>query len=146
MLPMLRSSADPFAELNHMQSLLDYLLPARSSSIRSVAGASFPALNIGSTPTAIELQVLAPGIEPAALQITVDRGLLTISGERNSDVPDDENTNVYARERFDGSFRRVVSLPEDVDPAQVDASYRDGILRVTVKRRESSQPRRIEVA
>jgi HSP20 family protein len=145
MIPMLRSSADLFAELNHMQSLLDHFLPARTSSIRSVAGAAFPALNIGTTPTAIELQALVPGIDPAAIQITLDRGLLTIAGERKSDVPDDENTHVYARERFGGSFRRVVSLPEDADPAQVDASYRDGILRITVKKREASQPRRIEI-
>jgi HSP20 family protein len=142
---MFRSSADLFAELNHMQSLLDHMLPARGAGIRSVAGASFPPLNIGSTPAAIELQALAPGVDPAVLQITVDRGLLTIAGERKPDVPDDDNIHVYARERFGGSFRRVVSLPEDADPAQVDASYRDGILRVTVKRRESSQPRRIEV-
>ena len=52
---------------------------------------------------------------------------------------------MYAQERFAGNFRRVVSLPDDADPAKVDASYRDGILRVTVARRESSKPRRIEV-
>jgi HSP20 family protein len=53
---------------------------------------------------------------------------------------------VYAQERFSGTFRRVVSLPEDADPAKVEANYRDGILRVTVAKRESSKPRRIEVS
>ena len=56
-----------------------------------------------------------------------------------------QGPTVYAQERFSGPFRRVVSLPEDVDPAQVQAAYRDGILRVTIGKRESSKPRRIEV-
>jgi HSP20 family protein len=53
---------------------------------------------------------------------------------------------VYAQERFAGNFRRVVSLPEDADPDKIQASYQDGILRVTVAKRESSKPRRIEVS
>lgn len=68
------------------------------------------------------------------------------NGERKSEVPDaDERISVYAQERFVGAFRRVVSLPEDADPGRVNASYRDGFLRVTVGKRESSKPRRIEV-
>jgi HSP20 family protein len=76
----------------------------------------------------------------------VDRGLLVIAGERASDLPNQgERASVYANERFSGRFRRVVSLPEDADPARVDASYRDGVLRISVARRESALPRRIEV-
>jgi HSP20 family protein len=52
---------------------------------------------------------------------------------------------VYAQERFAGPFRRVVSLPEEADPTRVNASYREGFLRVSVGKRESSKPRRIEV-
>lgn len=144
--PMFRSSADLFAELNRMQSLLDQAFPARGSSIRSQSGAVFPVLNVGTTPDAIEVQALAPGLDPSTLDITVDRGLLVIAGERQSDVPPSgERTSVYAQERFSGKFRRVVSLPEDADPARVEASYRDGLLRITVNRRESSLPRRIDV-
>jgi HSP20 family protein len=114
--------------------------------IRSAAGAGFPVLNVGATPETIEIQALAPGLDPASLELTVDRGLLVLAGERKSAVPADrERTSVYAHERFTGRFRRVVSLPEDADPAKVQANYRDGILRVTVERRESARPRRIEV-
>lgn len=146
MSPMFRSSADVFADLNRMQSLLDQVFPMNRSSIRSMAGASFPVLNVGTTPTSVEVQALAPGLDPSKLEITVDRGLLVIAGERASDVPeDDERASIYAQERFTGKFRRVVSLPEDADPARVDAKYRDGILRISVAKRESSLPRRIEV-
>jgi HSP20 family protein len=143
---LFRSSADLFAELNRMQSLLDRVFPTPGSSIRSVAGAGFPTLNVGTSPTAVEVMALAPGLDASKLDITVDRGLLVIAGERASDLPPaGERTAVYAQERFSGPFRRVVSLPEDADPARVSASYRDGVLRVSVAKRESSLPRRIEV-
>ena len=145
MSPFFRSSADLFAELNRMQSMLDRVFPGPGASIRSQA-AGFPVLNVGSSPNSIEVQALAPGLDPARLEITVDRGLLVIAGERKSDLPPaDERASVYANERFSGRFRRVVSLPEDADAARVNASYRDGVLRVSVAKRESSLPRRIEV-
>jgi HSP20 family protein len=146
MSPFFRSSADLFAELNRVQTLLDRVFPGPGSSIRSQAGAGFPVLNVGTTPAAIEVQALAPGLDPASLEITVDRGLLVIAGERKSELPQPEaRVSIYANERFSGPFRRVVSLPEDADPARVEASYRDGVLRVRVAKRESSLPRRIEV-
>ncbi len=143
-----RPAADVFSELNRLQGMLDQVFrPLERSSIRSLAGASFPVVNVGATPEAIEVMALAPGLDPGSLQLTVDRGLLVITGERKSQVPETgDSTSVYAQERFAGSFRRVISLPEDADPAKVDASYRDGILRVTVAKRESSRPRRIEVS
>lgn len=143
-----RPAGDLFSELNRLQSMLDQVFrPAERSSIRGLTGASFPVINVGATPDAIEVMALAPGLAPDSLQLTVDRGLLVIAGERKDQVPEPrEGANVYAQERFVGSFRRVVSLPEDADPAKVDASYRDGILRITVAKRESSKPRRIEVS
>jgi HSP20 family protein len=72
--------------------------------------------------------------------------LLTIAGERQSDLPQEsDRVSIYAAERFAGSFKRVLNLPEDVDPASVEARYRDGVLRISVQRRESAQPKRIEV-
>lgn len=143
---LFRSSANLLAELNRMQSMLDQVFPTPGSSIRSAAGADFPTLNVGATPTALEVMALAPGLDPSKLEITVDRGLLVLAGERRSDLPaQGEREAVYARERFSGPFRRVVTLPEDADATRVEASYREGVLRVTVPRRESAQPRRIEV-
>ena len=145
MSPMFRSTADLFAELNRMQSLFDQVFPTPGGSIRSHVGAGFPVLNVGTTPSSVEVQALAPGLDPQKLEITVDRGLLVISGERASELPQGEHASVYANERFTGRFRRVVSLPEDADPARVEASHRDGVLRISVAKRESSLPRRIEV-
>lgn len=142
-----RPAADIFSELNRLQGVLDTMFrPAGRSSIRALTGATFPVINVGTTPDTIEVMALAPGLDPASIQLSVDRGLLVIAGERASALPEDgDKVSVYAQERFAGNFRRVVSLPDDADPAKVDASYRDGILRVTVAKRESSKPRRIEV-
>jgi len=170
---LFRPSSDVFSELNRLQGVLDQMLrPSGQSSIRALSGASFPVINVGTTPDAVEVMALAPGVDPNALQITVDRGLLVIAGERkrspsaaNGNDGKDSNgsngngaqggngsgegqrpdTSVYAQERFSGTFRRVLSLPEDADPSKVEAHYRDGVLRVSVGRRESSRPRRIEV-
>lgn len=116
------------------------------TSIRSAAPGAFPAINIGNTATSVEIYAFAPGIDPKQIELTIDRGVLSISGERQSAVPAEDNkVNVYGNERFAGQFRRAISLPEDIDPAKVDATYRDGVLRISVGRRESALPKRISV-
>jgi HSP20 family protein len=139
---------DMFRELNRLQSVLDQVFrPAERSSIRPLTGTTFPVLNVGTTPETIEVMALAPGLDPKSLQLTVDRGVLTIAGERQSEIPEEgDGLSIYAQERFTGSFRRVVSLPEEADAGKVDASYRDGILRITVAKHEASKPRRIEIS
>jgi len=70
--------------------------------------------------------------------------VLTVAGERQRQAPGEEAT-VHIDERFEGRFRRVVTLPDDVDPNAVDAKYRDGVLRISIARKQSAQPRRITV-
>lgn len=116
------------------------------SSIRSVAPGTAPALNVGRTPQSVEIYAFAPGLDAAKIDVTLDRGVLRIAGERAAALPgDDPKLQVYTRERPSGSFSRAVSLPDDIDPAQVNASYRDGVLRISIARRESAQPKRIAV-
>ena len=116
------------------------------NSIRSVAPGTVPAVNVGRTPTSVEIYAFAPGLNASKIDVTLARGVLRISGERASSIPtDDPKVNVYTRERGFGSFTRAISLPDDVDPAHVKATYRDGVLQISVARRESAQPKRIMV-
>ena len=116
------------------------------SSIRSVATGAVPAVNVGRTPTSVEIYAFAPGLDASKIDVSLDRGVLRISGERAPGIPTgDEQLQVYTRERGTGSFTRAISLPDDVDPDRVDASYRDGVLRVSFARREAAQPKRITV-
>jgi HSP20 family protein len=116
------------------------------SSIRSVTPGTAPAVNVGRTPSSVEVYVFVPGIDASKVDVTLDRGVLRIAGERPSGIPkSDTPVQIYARERSAGSFTRTVSLPDDIDPAQVNASYRDGVLQVSIARRETAQPKRITV-
>ncbi|MFT3719864.1 Hsp20/alpha crystallin family protein [Pseudorhodoferax sp.] len=136
---------DVFAEMDRLQRDLQQAFDL-SPSIRGFARQGFPALNVGGTPTSIEIYAFAPGVDPATLEVSLERGLLSIAGERKSVLPPAEaKASVHINERFDGKFRRALSMPEDADPDGVQASLRDGVLHVTVKRRAAAQPRRIAV-
>lgn len=136
---------DVLAELNRLQDEVQRAFDL-SPSIRGLGRGGFPALNVGGTPSALELYVFAPGLDPKSIEINLDRGVLSIAGERKTELPaESEKAAVHINERFQGRFRRVVSLPDDADPNGVSADYKNGILHIEVKRREESQPRRITI-
>lgn len=138
-------SRDLFAELDRLQREMQQALDV-SPSIRGFGRGGFPALNVGGTPQSVEIYAFAPGLDPASLNVNMDRGVLTISGERKAELPvADEKAAIHVNERFAGRFSRVVSLSDDLDSNAVSADYRDGVLHVSIKRRESAQPRRITV-
>ncbi|MGE0385790.1 MAG: Hsp20/alpha crystallin family protein [Gammaproteobacteria bacterium] len=134
---------DIFEEMDRWQRELQQGFDAN---IRGTARGAYPALNVGGTPESVEIYAFAPGLDPARIEITLDRGTLSISGERAGGVAGrDEGPVVHIRERFTGRFRRVVSLPDDIDPNAVSAAYRDGVLHVSIKRLAATQPRRISI-
>jgi HSP20 family protein len=135
---------DLFAEIDRLSRELQQSFDG-SPGIRGQGRGGYPALNIGSTPGAVEIYAYAPGLDPARVEVQLDRGVLTISGERPATPAGDDQATLHVNERFAGRFRRVVSLPDDVDPNAVSAAYRDGVLHISVRRRESALPRRIEV-
>jgi HSP20 family protein len=78
--------------------------------------------------------------------VQLERGVLSISGERKDDLPADEaRASVHVNERFGGRFHRVITLSDDLDPNVVRASYREGVLHVSIQRQQAAQPRRIQV-
>ncbi|MDR5817682.1 MULTISPECIES: Hsp20/alpha crystallin family protein [unclassified Caballeronia] len=135
---------DLFSELDRVQRQVSSLFGNVPSSIRSSRADSFPQLNIGSTDEAIQIVAFAPGVEPASLDVTVDKGTLTISGERRAPAAT-EGSRTYAKERFKGSFRRVIELPQNADSDKVEARYENGTLFITIGKREASKPRAITI-
>ncbi len=136
---------DLFAEMDRLQRDMQQAFDL-TPTIRGVGRGGFPALNVGSTPQTVEVYAFAPGLDPARIEVELDRGVLTIAGERPSNLPEPQaRATVHIDERFAGKFRRVISLPDDADPNGVSASYRDGVLHISVRRRESAQPRRISI-
>ncbi|WGY69563.1 Hsp20/alpha crystallin family protein [Burkholderia cepacia] len=143
---------DLFDDFARVQRQVANLLGERPTGIRAVRHGVFPALNVGATDEAIEIVAFAPGMAAGEFDVSIDKDLLTISGERKpapraegEDEDEDENVRTYAQERFHGAFRRVVELPRDADPDQVSARYENGCLLIRVGRREASKPRAITV-
>jgi HSP20 family protein len=131
-------------DLWRLQSEIEELFgDTATGAIRSLPRGSFPGVNVGLTPEKVDVYLFAPGVESNALKVNIEQNLLTISGERR--VPPTDGAAQYRKERFDGAFQRAITLPDDVDPERVEASYRDGVLHVSVQRREPARPRQIAV-
>lgn len=134
-----------FAEMDRLQREVQQALDL-SPNIRGFGRGGFPALNVGGTPQTVEVYAFAPGIDPSSLEVDLERGMLTIAGERKSRLPEaGQPSTLHINERFAGAFRRVINLPEDADPDAVQARVKDGLVHITIQRRAAAQPRRITV-
>lgn len=137
---------DLFAELDRLQRQIQQSFDV-SPSIRGMARGAFPALNVAATPASAEVYAFAPGLDPASIEVQIERGVLSISGERAATLPGKgERASVHVNERFAGRFHRVVTLADDLDPNEVRADYRDGVLHVSIARQKATGPRRVEVS
>lgn len=134
-----------FAQMDRLQRELEQGFDLEPS-IRGLARGGFPALNLVTTPDSVELDAFVPGLAPGSIELELEQGVLTIGGERADDLSTQaERATVQINERFAGRFRRVVTLPGDIDPESVNAQYRDGILHVSLARRQPTPPRQISV-
>lgn len=108
---------------------------------------AFGRSDLSETDEGYELEVDLPGLGRDDVAVDYANGTLTISGER-SDEREDKRKGYYLSERSYGSFRRSFRVPEDVQPDQIDAQFRDGVLTVRLPRSEEAQKtsRRIEVS
>jgi HSP20 family protein len=103
-----------------------------------------PALDLYQTSDNMVAVVELPGMRKENIEISLHDGALTIAGERKSSASNGEKAE--RTERYVGSFRRSITLPVVVDADKVSATYRDGILTVTLPKAEEAKPKRIEVA
>ncbi len=84
-----------------------------------------------------------PGIDPDSVEVTVDRGVLTVSARREEEYGQDDR--VFVRERVMGSFTRRVYLSEHLDAEQIEAGYSNGVLAVRIPVLERAKPRKISI-
>jgi HSP20 family protein len=91
----------------------------------------------------VELRFDLPGIDPESIEVTVDKGVLTVGASRTEEYAEDERP--YRRERVMGSFARRVYLSDAVDSEKIDAAYTGGVLTVRLPLLEKAQPRKVEI-
>ena len=85
-----------------------------------------------------------PGVDRKDIEVRVENGTLVIHGERKRDTELSE-ANAYRQERYYGSFTRRFSLPKGLDHSRVQATYKDGVLELTLPKAEEAKPKRIEI-
>ncbi|MER7499370.1 Hsp20/alpha crystallin family protein [Nonomuraea pusilla] len=91
----------------------------------------------------VVLRLDLPGVEPDSIEVTVDRGVLSVSARREEEVGEDER--LFVRERPMGTFVRRVYLSEHLDTEHIDAAYHNGVLTLRVPVLERAKPRKVEI-
>lgn len=105
-----------------------------------------PSIDIVETEQEVTLWADMPGLDKKDLELTVAANVITLKGEKKSQPKAEKDRDrVYRDETWSGSFHRSLSLPESVDPNQVAAEFRDGVLKVTIAKKSEHKPRQIAV-
>jgi HSP20 family protein len=145
---------EPFRELEALRREIDRTfnsyLPGTSTNGAQVsflpgrAARRYPLVNVGEDQDRVYVEALAPGIDPDAINLTVVRNTLTISGEKRAPAVGAPES-FHRNERAAGKFVRTVDLPVEVDSDKVSARYRNGLLTVTLPKAEAAKPKQIQV-
>lgn len=127
---------DPFDLVRDLDRLFD--TPGNRS------GAWLPRVDVFERGSDLVVRSEVPGIDADSLDVTVEGGTLTISGNRSLDT-ESESGGFHRKEIFEGQFKRTVLLPEGVDAEAITATTKDGILEVTVPKRPEVLPRKVAI-
>jgi len=138
---------DPWSDFWSLQEEVNRLFesfPTRGIRQGLLGTSYLPPVDVLKDKDAITVKVDLPGMKKEDLEITVLNENLCVRGTKKLDAEVDER-NIHTRERFFGSFERVIGLPDPVDPERITARFVDGVLTVVCPLRESAKPRQIAV-
>jgi HSP20 family protein len=138
---------DPLRELRALQDEVNRVFSTtfgRSGETELMRGAWSPNVDIFENKDQIVLEVELPGMKPEDVDISIENNVLTIHGERKFEKKD-EGDNYHRIERSYGAFTRSFTLPPTVSSDNVDATFENGILRLTLAKREEAKPKKIEI-
>ena len=112
---------------------------------RTQANAWVPTTDVFARGEDLVIRISLSGVYPQDVDITLSGDVLTVSGERRSEL-DEEEVTFYIRERYYGAFRRSLTLPTGIDEDDINADYENGMLEITVRgAAASTEPRRIQI-
>lgn len=139
---------DTFRELEDMADRLNRLVAGsagtRVGNQEAMARADWaPAVDVLETDAEFQIIAELPGLEKEDVKLSVEGGVLAISGRREQ--VEEKGTRLHRIERASGSFFRSFSVPDTVDETKVKASYKNGILTVHLPKTEKAKPKSIEV-
>jgi HSP20 family protein len=139
----------PFGELMSLRRAVDRLFdedfyrvtPADAQN----ASQQLLPLDVTTTKDALVVEAALPGVRPDAVDITVENGTLTITGESVSEQTE-EGSSHLVREIRRGQFSRSVSLPNGLEPDKAEATFENGVLRLRIPKAEQLKPRQIKIS
>ena len=141
-------SYDPFRDLRSLQNEMNRLFSSTFSGGGGesdlMRGAWSPSVDIFENKDQVVIEAELPGLKPEDVEISIENNLLTIHGERKFEKKD-ENDNFHRVERSYGAFTRSFTLPPTVTSENAQAEFENGVLRLTLAKREEAKPRRIEI-
>ncbi len=136
---------DPFANLTRWGETLENLFgEGQSRNSPDQQGLIAPALDISEDKGSLRVTAELPGMDKKDIAIEVKEGILTIRGEKKMEE-ESKDRNFHRIERRYGSFYRALALPETVDTARVEASFKNGVLTLSLPKREESKPKTITI-
>ena len=135
---------EPFRELLTLQDRMNRLFEARRPGSEEPLGNWAPALDIYETEKEIVLKADLPGIKLDDVDIRVENNVLSVRGERRFEKEVKED-NYHRVERTYGNFVRTFTLPNTVDADKIAAAYDNGVLRITMPKREEARPKQIRI-
>jgi HSP20 family protein len=139
---------DPFSELRNLQDDFNRIFSSAAQRFGAeeglLGGAWAPGVDIYEDQNAIVLEADLPGLKPGDFNLSIENYKLTLTGERKFER-EKKSDNWHRVERSYGRFTRTFSLPSTVNVEEVNAEYKDGVLRVTLPKREEVKARQIQV-
>ena len=121
---------DPFAQMIMMRNQMD----RNMRQVFADTGMFSPRMDMKQTDKQYIITMDIPGMDKDKINVENKNGMLTISGERQSETKDNKNNQYYSQERSFGSFMQSIPLPDDAKTDQIEAKYKDGVLTVTIAR------------
>jgi HSP20 family protein len=125
---------DFFSELKRMRQIgVHGHESAHEDRHRTHATAWVPATDIFARNADLVIRIEVAGLRPEDVEITFSQGVLTVSGQRRTELGTGGDDSFYIRERFHGEFRRAINLPPDIDAEQITAEFFNGLVEITVR-------------
>ena len=138
-----RQSPNLWDELFNMRNTFDRML---SGSETQVGTGWCPAVDVHETKDELVLQAELPGLTKDDVELSIENGVLSVSGEKKQERQEgEEGSDYHLVERRYGRFERRFSLPRSVDPEKVKADFSNGMLNITLPKAEAAKPRRIPI-
>jgi HSP20 family protein len=138
----------PFRELERMRREMDRVWDSffgeRSITKTGEVGEWLPSLDIAETKNDIVVKAEIPGMDPKDIDISLTNDILTIKGEKKQEKEEKEE-NYHLIERSYGKFMRSVQLPREVKSDKISASYKDGVLNITLPKSEEAKKKEVKI-